>query len=107
MTYNYRQRLSRLEAESDLRHPKEQMQILLNFMGPDGPENADFATTLDDEPFCFHRRPEETAATFEERVCDELRVREEHNRRKKPVQVIVFQCNSERSTNELGGPNCD
>ena len=44
---------------------------------------------------------------FEERVCDALRVREEHNRPKKPVQVIVLQCNSERSTNELGGPNCD
>jgi hypothetical protein len=44
---------------------------------------------------------------FQERVCDELRVREEHFRRKKPVQVIVLQCNSERSTNELGGTNCD
>ena len=44
---------------------------------------------------------------FEERVCDELRVREEHIRHKKPVQVIIFQCNSEGSTNELGGPNCD
>ena len=33
---------------------------------------------------------------IQERVCDELRVREEHNRRKKPVQVIVFQSNSER-----------
>jgi hypothetical protein len=79
-----------------------------NFIGPDGPDDADFATTtLDADPLCLHRRPEETAAIFEERVCDELRVREEHNRRKKPVQVIVFQCNSERSTNELGGPSCD
>ena len=103
----YRQRLARLEAKSDLRHPKEQKLILLNFMGPDGPDDPDFATTLDHEPLCFHRHPEETAAMFQERVCDELRVREEHNRRKKPVQVIVFQCNSERSTNELGGPNCD
>ena len=53
------------------------------------------------------QNPEETAAMFEVRVCDELRVRDEHNPRKKPVQVIIFQCNSERSTNELGGPNCD
>ena len=43
-----------------------------------------------------HRRLEETAEMFEERVCDELRVRDEHNRRKNPVQVIIFQCNSER-----------
>jgi len=35
----YRQRLSRLEAKSDLRHPKEQKLILLNFMGPDGPDH--------------------------------------------------------------------
>jgi hypothetical protein len=91
----YRQRLSRLEAKSDLRHPKEQKLILLNFIGPDGPEDADFATTLDDEPLCLHRRPEETVATFEERVCDKLRAIDEHNRRKSPVQVIVFQCNSE------------
>jgi len=103
----YRQRLSRLEAKSDLRHPKKQMQILLNFIGPDGPDDADFATTLDHEPLHFHRHPEETVAMFQERVCDELRVREEHFRRKKPVQVIVLQCNSERSTNELGGTNCD
>ena len=68
--------------------------------------DADFATTLDADPLCFHRHPEETVAMFQERVCDELRVREEHFRRKKPVQVIVFQCNSERSTDELGGPNC-
>ena len=54
---------------------------------------------LDADPLCFHRRPEETVAMFEERVCDELRIRDEHNRRKSPVQVIVFQCNSERSTN--------
>ena len=92
---------------SDLRHPKEQKLIILKFIGPDGPEDADFATTLDADPLRFHRRLEESAEMFEERVCDELRVREEHNRRKKPVQVIVFQCNSERSTNELGGPNCD
>ena len=46
----YRQRLSRLEAKSDLRHPKEQKVILLNFIGPDGPDNADFATTLDQRP---------------------------------------------------------
>jgi hypothetical protein len=91
----YRQRLTRLEEKSDLRHPKEQKLILLNFIGPDGPEDADFATTLDADPLCFHRHPEETVAMFEERVCDELRVREEHNRRKYPVQVIVFQCNSE------------
>ena len=86
--------------------PKEQKLILLSFVGPDGQDDADFATTLDADPLCFHRRPEETAEMFEERVCDELRVREEHNRRKKPVQVIVFR-NSGRSTNELGGPNCD
>ena len=91
----YRQRLSRLEAKSDLRHPKEQKLILLNFIGPDGPKDADFATTLDDKPLRLHRRPEETVAMFEERVCDELRVREELNRRKYPAQVIVFQCNSE------------
>ena len=60
-------------------------------MGPDGPEDADFATTLDHDPLCFDRHPEETVAMFEERVCDELRVRDEHNRRKNPVQVIVFQ----------------
>ena len=94
----YRQRLARLEAKSDLRHPKE------HFMGPDGPDDPDFATTLDHEPLRFHRHPEATVEMFQERVCDELRVREQHNRRKKPVQVIVFQCNSERSTNELGGP---
>ena len=41
----YRQRLARLEAKSDLRHPKEQKVILLNFIGPDGPDDADFATT--------------------------------------------------------------
>ena len=103
----YRQRLSRLEAKSDLRRPKKQKLILLNFIGPDGPEDADFATTLDDKPLRLHRRPEETVAMFQERVCDELRVREEHFRRKYPVQVIVFQRNSERSTNELGAPNCD
>jgi hypothetical protein len=103
----YGQRLSRLEAKSDLRHPKEQKQILLNFIGPDGPEDADFATTLDADPLRLHRGPEETAEMFEERVCDELRVREERNRRKIPVRVVVFQCKSERSTNVLGGPNCD
>ena len=75
----YRQRLSRLEAKSDLRHPKEQKLILLNFIGPDGPEDAGFATTLDADPLRFHRRPEETVAMFKERVCDELRVRDEHN----------------------------
>jgi hypothetical protein len=100
----YRQRLSRLEAKSDLRHPKEHMQIHLNFIGPDGPEDADFATTLDDEPLCFHRRPEETVEMFEERVCGELRVRDEHNARKYPVQVIVFQCNSERDGPQSGSP---
>jgi len=100
----YRQRLARLEAKSDLRHPKEQKVILLNFMGPDGPDDADFATTLDHEPLHFHRRPEETAEMFEERVCDELRVREEHNRRKKPVQVIMFRCNSEREGPQSGSP---
>jgi hypothetical protein len=63
----YRQRLSRLEAKSELRHPKEQKLILLNFIGPDGPEDADFATTLDADPLCFHRHPEETVAMFEER----------------------------------------
>ena len=81
--------------DGDLRHPKKQKLILLNFMGPDGPDDADFATTLDADPLCFHRRPEETVAMFEERVCDELRLRDEHNRYKKPVQVIIFQCNSE------------
>jgi hypothetical protein len=40
------------------------------------------AATLDDNPLCLHRRPEETVAMFEERGCDELRVRDEHNRRK-------------------------
>ena len=55
----YRQRLSRLEAKSDP-HPKEQKLILLNFIGPDGPEDADFATTLDADPLAFiaiPRRP--------------------------------------------------
>ncbi len=33
------------------------------------------------------------------RCCDGLRVRDEHNRCKNPVRVIVFQCNSDR-TNE-------
>ena len=61
----------------------------------DGPEDADFATTLDDDPPCLRRHPEETVAMFEERVCDELCVRGEHNRRKNPVRVIVFQSNSE------------
>jgi hypothetical protein len=60
---------------SELRHPKEQKLILLNFIGPDGPEDADFATTLDADPLCFHRHPEETVAMFEERVCDELRAK--------------------------------
>jgi hypothetical protein len=83
----------REKAKSNLRHPKEQKLILLNFIGPDGPEDADFATTLDDEPLCLHRRP--AVATFEERACDKLRAIDEHNRRKSPVQVIVFQCNSE------------
>ena len=96
----YRQRLSRLEAKSDLRHPQEQRVILLNFIGPDGPDDADYATTLDADPLRFHRRPEETVEMFEERVCDELRVRDEHNRRKMPVQVIIFQCNSERAVNQ-------
>jgi hypothetical protein len=100
MTYNYRQRLSRLEAKSDLRHPKEQKVTLLNFMGPDGPVDADFATTLDADPLCFHRRPEETVAMFQERVCDELRVRDEHNARKNPMRVIIFQCNYERAVNQ-------
>jgi hypothetical protein len=103
----YRHRLSRLEARSDLRHPKEQMQILLYFIGPDGTHAADFATTLDDEPLCLRRHPEETVAMFEERVCDDLRVREEHNRRKNPVRVIVFQSNSESSINEPGWPTRD
>ena len=94
----YRQRLSRLEAKSDLRRPKKQKLILLNFIGPDGPEDADFATTLDDKPLCLHRHPEETVAMFEERVSDELRVRDEHNRSKNPMRVIVFQCNSERAS---------
>jgi hypothetical protein len=94
----YRQRLSRLEAKSDLRRPKKQKLILLNFIGPDGPEDADFATTLDDKPLCLHRHPEETVAMFEERVSDELRVRDEHNRSKSPMRVIVFQCNSERAS---------
>jgi len=58
------------------------------------------AATLDDNPLCLHRRPEETIAIFEERGCDELRVRDEHNRRKSPVGVIVFQCNSERAVNQ-------
>jgi hypothetical protein len=49
-------------------------------MGPDGPEDADFATTLDADPLCFHRRPEETAAMFEERVCEEPRVGDERDR---------------------------
>jgi hypothetical protein len=93
----YKQRLSRLEAKSDLRHPKKQKLILLNFIGPDGPEDADFATTLDADPLCLRRHPEETVAMFEERVCDELCVRDEHNARKIPVRVIVFQCNSERA----------
>ena len=103
----YRQRLSRLEARSDLLHPKEQKQIPLNFIGPDGTEAADFATTLHADPLCFRRHPEETVAMFEERVSDELRVRDEHYPRKNPVRVIVFQCNSETSTNELGGPHSD
>ena len=45
-------------------------------------------------------RPEETVAMFEERVCDEIRVRDEHDPRKKPVQVIIFPCNSERAINQ-------
>src|SRR5208337_5030761 len=101
LAMTYRQRLSRLEAKSD---PKEQKLILLNFVGPDGPDDADFATTLDHEPLCFHRRLEETAEMFQERVCDELRVREEHIRRKYPVQVIVFQSNSERDGSQAGSP---
>ena len=87
----YRQRLSRLEAKSDLRHPKEQKVILLNFMGPDGPDDPDFATTLDHEPLRFHRRLEETAEMFQERVCDELRIRDEHNARNRAGDHISMQ----------------
>ena len=96
----YRQRLSRLEAHSDLRYPKEQIQVRLNFISPDGTQTADFATTLDDDRLSLHRRPEETIAMFKERVSDELSRIDEHNKhpRKNPVRIIVFRPKSERST---------
>jgi hypothetical protein len=71
---SFRQRLARLEARSELRYPQEQMQICVNFINPDGTQDADFVN-LDDEGLYFHRRPDETVAMFKERVFDELRFR--------------------------------
>ena len=78
------------------------MRIAQHFARKMAMSRQDF---LDDaDPLCFHRRPEETVAMFEERVCDELRVSDEYNARKYPVQVIIFQCNSERDGPQSGSP---
>jgi hypothetical protein len=38
----YERRLSRLEAQSDLREPGERVQLFISFVSPDGTQEADF-----------------------------------------------------------------